>query len=180
MNTLMWSCPIEILDEGAQHTMQLFLTEDQYVVKALSPHTSQKTFTDRIGSWCVIWRFEYLDAARCCHSSETGSKLAIVIANEILRSLAIRSRLPQLLCGPSVGRSARHTYMDDFARFQFDEEKRKERPKEEISDLEKIASPDFTAMIAEEGRPLLPSWATVANVPHVFLDRAAGTHEYPV
>jgi hypothetical protein len=82
-------------------------------------------------------------------------------------------------CGPSVGRSARHTYVDDFPRLQFDEEKRKERPKEEISDLEKIASPDFSCMIAEEGRPLLPSWATEADVPHVFLNRAAGTREYP-
>jgi hypothetical protein len=69
--------------------------------------------------------------------------------------------------------------VDDFARFQFDEEKRKERPKEEISDLQKIASPDFTRMIAQEGRPLLPYWAKGANVPHVFLDRAAGTREYP-
>src|SRR5258708_37963185 len=95
-----------------------------------------------------------------------------MITDEILRSLAIRSRLPQLLCGPSVGRSARHTYVEDFPRFQFDEEKRKERPKEEISDLEKIASPDFSGMIAEEGRPLLPSWAREANFPHVFLNRA--------
>ena len=152
--------------------MQLLLTEDQDVIQALSPDAPQKAFTDRIGSWRVIGRFQYLDAARCCNTSETGSKLAIMITDEILRRLAIRSSLPQLLCGPSVGWRARHTYVDDFPRLQFDEEKHKERPKEEISDLQKIASPDFTRMIAEEGRPLLPSWAKGANVPHVFLDRA--------
>jgi hypothetical protein len=60
--------------------------------------------------------------------------------------------------------------VDDFPRFQFDEEKRKERTKEEGSRLEKITGPDFSSMIAEERRPLLPAWAREANVPHVFLD----------
>ncbi len=118
MDALMWSRPVEIRDVGTQHTMQLFLMEDQYVVKALSPNTSQKTFTNRIGSWRVIGRFENLDAACCCYSSETRSKLTIIIANEILRRVSIGSRLPQLLCGPSVGRRSRHTDLHHFARFE--------------------------------------------------------------
>jgi len=64
--------------------MELLLLEDQHVILALSPHTPQKAFTDGIGSWRVIRRFEYLDAARCCHASETGSKLAIMVANEVV------------------------------------------------------------------------------------------------
>jgi hypothetical protein len=51
--------------------MQLLLMEGQYVVKALSPDTPQKTFTDGIGSGRMIGCCEYLDAARCCHTSET-------------------------------------------------------------------------------------------------------------
>ena len=102
--------------------------------------------------------------------SETGSKLPIIITNEILRRLSIGSGLSQLLGGPSVGRRSRHTDVDDFPRLQFDEEKRKERSKEEIGDLEEITGPDFSGMIAEERRPLLPSWAREANVPHVFLN----------
>src|ERR1700726_4763827 len=105
MNALMWSCPIEIRDVGTQDPMQLLFTEDQYMFQALSPNTPQKAFTDGIGTRRVIRCFKYLDAARCCHSSETGSKLAIVIANEILRRVSIRSRFPQLLCGSGVGRS---------------------------------------------------------------------------
>jgi hypothetical protein len=149
------------------------------VIEALSPNTPQKAFTDGIGSWRVIRCCKNLDAACCCNASETGSKLAIMITDEILRRLAIRSRLPQLLCGPSVGRSARQTYMDDFARLQFDEEKRKERPKEEISDLEKIASPDFTGMIAEEGRPLLPRWRDGGECASCISGSCVCTHEYP-
>jgi hypothetical protein len=91
----MWSRPIEIFDVGTQDMTQLLLTEDQHVVQAFSSNTTQKTFTDGIGSWRMIRRFEDLDAARCCNSSETGSKLAIVIANEIVRRLSIRSRLSQ-------------------------------------------------------------------------------------
>ena len=118
--------------------MQQLLIEDQYVIKALSSDTPQKAFADRIGSWRLIGYGEYLDAARYCNASEIGSKLAIMIPNEILRSLSIRSRLPHLLSGPSVGRRARHTDVDDFPRFQFDDEKRKERTNEEISDLEEV------------------------------------------
>jgi hypothetical protein len=99
----MWSCPIEILNVSKQDTMQMFLVEYKYVIQALSPDTPQKAFTDRIGSWCVIGRFQDLDAACCCNTSETGSKLAIIITDEILRRLSKRCGLPQLLCSPSVG-----------------------------------------------------------------------------
>ncbi len=68
--------------------MQLLLTEDQDVIQALSPNTPQKAFTDGIGPWRVIRRFQYLDAAGCCNTSETGPKLAIMIANEILWRLS--------------------------------------------------------------------------------------------
>ncbi len=109
--------------------------KDQQVVKAFTPHASQKAFTNRIGLWRVIRRFQYLNAARCCHSSETGSKLAVMIMNEILRRVSIRSRLPQLLSGPGVGRASRHTDMNDLPRLQFNDEKRKEWSKEQIGDL---------------------------------------------
>jgi len=131
--------------------------EDQHVIQALSSDTPQKAFTDRIGSGRVIRCFEYLDATCCCHASEPGSKLAIMIAHEIPGGLSIGSRLPQLLRGPSVGRRSRHADMDDFPRFELDDEERKERTEKEISDLEEITGPDFSGMIAQERRPVLPS-----------------------
>jgi hypothetical protein len=114
VDPLMWSRPVEILDVETQDTMELLLTEDQYVIQALSPHTQEKAFTNRIGSWRVIRRFQYLNTARCCHASETGSKLAIMIADELLRRMSIRSGLPQLLSGPRVGRRARHPTWTTF------------------------------------------------------------------
>jgi len=47
----MWSRPVEIRDLETQHTMELLLTEDQYVIQALAPHTQEKAFTNRIGPW---------------------------------------------------------------------------------------------------------------------------------
>ena len=46
--------------------------------------------------------------------------------------------------------------MDDLPRVQFDDEKRKERTKEQVIDLEEITGPDISPMITEEGLPGLP------------------------
>ena len=48
----MWSRPVEIRDVETQDTMELLLTEDQYVIQALAPHTQEKAFTNRIGAFC--------------------------------------------------------------------------------------------------------------------------------
>jgi hypothetical protein len=150
--------------------MQLLLMEDQQVVKALSSHTAHKAFTDGIGSWRVIGCFENLDAARCCHASETRAKLVIVIANKILWCLSIGSSLPQVLCGPRVGRKSRHTHMDHSARFEFDDEERKERAKEQVRHLQEIAGPHVLCVSAQERRPVLSSRSRGANASHLFLD----------
>jgi len=170
VDALMWSCPIEILNVSKQDTMQMFLVEYKYVIQALSPDTPQKALTDRIGSWCVIGRFQDLDAACCCNTSETGSKLAIIITDEILRRLSKRCGLPQLLCSPSVGWRASHSDMDHFPRFQLDDVERKKRTKEEVSHLEEIAGPNLSPMIAQKRPPALPHRARWTHAPHVLLD----------
>jgi hypothetical protein len=95
----MWSRPVEMRDVGMQDTMHLFLMEDQYMIQALSPDTPRKAFTDGIGAWCMRGCFENLDASRCCNTSETGPKRALMITDEILRRVSIGSLHPQLLCG---------------------------------------------------------------------------------
>ncbi len=175
---LMRSCSIEVCHIRVEDTVELLLMDDQHVVQALSSHTAQKAFTDRIRSRRMIRRFEDLDAARCCNTSETGSKLAIIITDEILRRLSKRSCLSQLLCGPRVGRRARHTDMDHFPRFQLDDEERKKRTKEQVSNLEEIAGPDLSPVIMQKRPPALPRWARHTHAPHVLLDRPF-RREYP-
>ena len=62
----------------------LSLMKDQQVIEAFLPYTPQEALTDCIGSGSMIRRFEDLYAARCCNTGEMESKLAIIIANEVL------------------------------------------------------------------------------------------------
>src|SRR5258708_5432689 len=89
-----WYARIEVLEIGTQDTTQLLLVQDEQVIETLATHAAQKAFTDGIGPWCVVGRFQYLDAAGCGYARETGSKLVITITDEILRPLSISCRLP--------------------------------------------------------------------------------------
>jgi hypothetical protein len=59
LDPLMWPCPIEIRNIGLQDTIQLLLVQDQHVIQAFSSDTSQESFTDRIGSWCSVFRHHH-------------------------------------------------------------------------------------------------------------------------
>ncbi len=112
----MRSCLIEVHHIRFEDTLELSFMKDQQVVQAFLPYTPQEALTDGIGSGSTIRRFEYLHAARCCHSSEIESKLATIIVNEVLGRLSIGCSFPQLLCGPHIGGRTRHPDMDDFPR----------------------------------------------------------------
>jgi hypothetical protein len=60
--------------------------------------------------------------------------------------------------------------MDHASRFEFDDEKGKERSKEEIRDLQEVASPNICRVIVQKGRPSLSSCWCGTNLPHVLLD----------
>ena len=105
------------------------------MIQAFLSDAPQEALADRIGLWSVIRRFENLDTTCPRHPSKTGPKFAVVITNQVLRPLAIRSGFSQLLRHPGVSRGSCNPYMDHPSRLQFDEEKRKERSKEQIGDL---------------------------------------------
>jgi hypothetical protein len=60
--------------------------------------------------------------------------------------------------------------MDHPSRVEFDDEKGKERTKEEIRDLQEVASPNICRVIVQKGRPTLSSCWWCTNLPHVLLD----------
>jgi hypothetical protein len=135
-DALMRSDLIEVLHIGLKDTIQLLLLEDEKMIEALSSHTQEKPFTDRIGPRRMVGHFEHLNAAGCGYASETGSKLAITITNEIFRRLSIGGCLSQLLCSPGIGRRSCDTHMDDSPRVHIDNEEGKQRAKEEVCDLQ--------------------------------------------
>ena len=55
---------VEVRHILIEDTLKLPLAEDQQVVKAFLPHTPQKPFADRIGTWCMKGSFENLDSTR--------------------------------------------------------------------------------------------------------------------
>jgi hypothetical protein len=93
-DALMRPGSVEVVYIGSQDPLELLLMQDEQVIETLTTHTAQKAFTDRIGPWCVVRRFQYLDAAGCGHAREIGSKLVITITDEILRTLTIGSGFP--------------------------------------------------------------------------------------
>jgi hypothetical protein len=78
-----------------EHAVELLLMEDEQMIEALTSHTAEKALTDGIGARGIIRRFEHLDVTRSSNPREAHPKLAIIITDEVLRSCAIGSGLPQ-------------------------------------------------------------------------------------
>src|SRR5215467_12182627 len=156
-NALMGSCLVEVGHIRIEHALELLLLKDQQVVQTFLPHTPQEALADGIGSGSVIRSFENLDATRRRHTSKARSEFAIVIPNQVLWRLSIGCGFSQLLRHLGIGRRSRDAHVDHLARFQFDEKEGKERPKEQIGDLQEITGPDLSCMAAQKGRPLLTS-----------------------
>ncbi len=167
---LMRPCTIEVGDIPIEHALELLLVEDQEVVEAFLSDTPQEAFADRIGSGSVRGGVEKLNRTCCRHTSEARPKFAVVITNQILRSLPKRGGFSKLLCHPGIGRGASNSNMDHPSCLEFDEEECEERSKEEIRHLQEVAGPDIYRVIAQKGRPFLPSWLGWANASDVLVD----------
>ena len=124
----------------------LLLMQDEQTIETLTSHTAQEPLTDGIGTWGMIGRFEQLDATGLGNPREGHAKLAIVIADEVLRSHPKGRGFAKLLRRPRVGGRACHADMDHFARVQFDNEEGEERAEEEIRDRQEVTCPDLLSM----------------------------------
>jgi hypothetical protein len=138
---LMGSGLIEVHRIGFEKPAEVLLIQDEEVIQTFSSHAPQKAFTYGICLWSPIRRSKHFDATCCCYSCKTRPKFAIIIPNEIFGCLPIRSRFPQLLRYPLISRRARHIYMDDFPRFQFNDEEGKQLTEEEVCHLQEITGP---------------------------------------
>jgi len=109
------SCLVEVHHIRIEDTLELPLMNNQQMVQTFLSHTPQEAFTDGIGAWSMIRGFEKLDVTARRHPVETGSKLAVVIMNQILGCLPIRSGFAELLGHPGIGRRSCHADMDHLA-----------------------------------------------------------------
>jgi hypothetical protein len=171
-NALMRPGSVEVVDIVYQYPFELLLLQDEQVIEALSAHAAQKPFKDGIGPWCVVGRFEKLDATRLGKPRKTHPKLAIVIADEVLRTRAISGGLPQLLRRPSVGGRSCDAHVDHSPRVEFDDEEGEERTEEKLSHWQEVAGPDLLGMAVNERPPRLSLWSCATDLPHVLLNGA--------
>ena len=91
---LMRSGSIEVVYISIEYPLELLLMQDEQVIETLASHTPQKAFTDSIRLWGMIRCVEDLDATRLRNPSEVHPKLAIIITDEVLRSLSIGGGFP--------------------------------------------------------------------------------------
>ena len=155
----MGSCPVEVCYIPIEHTLELLLAEDQQVVKAFLSDTPQEAFANRIGAGSVIRCSKYFNGTRRRHSGKTGSKLAIVITDQILRHLPIWGGFAQLLRDPGISRRSCHSNMNHPSCLDLDHEEGEERSKEEISHLQEVAGPDICRVIAQRRSSTSVLWA---------------------
>ena len=110
----MWPCVIEVRHIRIEHALELLLLQDQQMVKAFLPHTSQESLTDSIGSRRMIGGFENLDTTCPRHPSKARPELAIVISDQVFWYLPIRGGFSQLLRYPGISRGSCDSDMDHF------------------------------------------------------------------
>ena len=86
----MRSSLVEVSDIAIENALELLLAEDQQVVQAFLSDAPQIAFADGIGLWHVNRRLEKFNiTGGHRHSPETGTKLAVVITDQILGYLPI-------------------------------------------------------------------------------------------
>ena len=95
LDALMRPGSVEIVYLRAQHTVELLLMQDKQVIEAFTSHRPQQPFTDSIRAWGVIRSFENLNVTHFRHTREARPKLAIIITDEVLRSLTKSSGFPK-------------------------------------------------------------------------------------
>ncbi len=110
-------------------------TYDQYMIKAFTTHTPQQAFTDRVRPRCFDGRLQHFNPASCHYSFEVRRILRIVIPNEVLELGAEWSGLSHLLRDPLVCGRTCHTNVDDAPRAELGDDEGKQRPKENVGDL---------------------------------------------
>jgi len=79
-----------------------------------------------------------------------------------------------LLGDPGISRVACHGPMHDAPRGMLEDEKGEHGSEEEIGRLEKVARPDASDLVAEEGRPGLSSRLWRTSTARALLNRALG------
>jgi hypothetical protein len=138
-------------------------------------------FTEGIGAFGMNRRFEQLDAAGFHHTSKTGSKLAVVISNQIRGRLPVRGSFSQRYAPPryrSGSVSRPHGSLSE-TRSSILKNAKSGRKKRSVT-CKRVARPDLGGVVMQKGCPHPASWLLCAGSPHVLAVWCACRREGPV
>ena len=99
----MGSSLIKVENICIEEAMELLLLDNEEVIQAFSPHTTQKTFANGIGLRGLIRGSKHLDATGFRYSCKMLPEFPIIIPNQVFGYLPIWRCLPQLLRDPGIG-----------------------------------------------------------------------------
>jgi hypothetical protein len=165
---------VDVRDVLPEHAAQVRLAQDEHMVQAFAAHSPQEPLADGILLGRAIRRAQLHDAGRRSDAGEGRPILAVVVADQVPRSLPEAGRLAQLLGDPGVRRLARDADMDDPVRAERDDEAGVERPETEVGDREEVAGLDVVGVIAQEGAPALAGAGWGSHAPQVLLHGRLG------
>jgi len=99
-------------DVFTHNTPQITLAQNEHVVQAFAPQTTQKPFAKRVRTRRFHRGPQNLDIRPIGHMLKLPAIFLVVIPNEITRSLTKRRCFAQLLGNPGVCRVTCHVDMD--------------------------------------------------------------------
>lgn len=88
---------IVIVSIGSDDPFQLMLVKYEEMVKALSPHRTDKSFTMSIGFWCLEWRFQLFNARIFGHSRELPPKICCHYLESDISAVCPKVSLPVIV-----------------------------------------------------------------------------------
>src|SRR3712207_2445265 len=116
--------------------MQMHVAHDQDMIQTFAPHAAEQPLTDRVGPWCCNRRPEHRNPGSHGDRSEALTVFRIVVTNQLLRRVPKWCGLAQLLGDPCVRWCSCDTDLHAASRAKLGDEKREERPEEDVGDLD--------------------------------------------
>ncbi len=169
--TLMGPSAIEVdLDVLLQNATKVSLAEYDYVVEALPAHQTKEAFADGDQIGRARRDLDNLDVSGLGQGGERLPERLVVVSDEVLRSVAVRRVLPELLGRPSVSGAAGDVEVNESPGGVYHEEEREDGAKAHVVELQEVARPKVAAVVSDEGGPALAPFTRWPYLPQTLLN----------
>lgn len=144
---------VEVPDVLSKDALEVPLSRDEEMVKALAPGAADEPLAQRIGLRCSNRGAHHANPDPFGDSGEEATKLAIPIPKEELGAMPVGCRVAKLLRHPPIPGRSSYAEVDDPASGVVEEEEREQGPEAGIVELDEVARPDALGVLSQEGRP---------------------------